>query len=105
MQRNKIISELQWKYSKLDDHVNHNDINFNKAMPMTTPIKKQPHESVTPPSVTTEALASEDAHCVAMSQHCEEPGCSFQTLERRSLIGYYEALLDNQCANLKVRIT
>ena len=25
------------------------------------------------------------------SQHCEEPGCSFQTLEGRSLIGYWIA--------------
>ena len=32
--------------------------------------------------------------CVAMSRHCEEPGCSFQTLERRSLIGYYMALFN-----------
>ena len=32
--------------------------------------------------------------CVAMSQHCEEPGCSFQTMEGRSLIGYYAALFN-----------
>ena len=29
--------------------------------------------------------------CVVISQHCEEPGCSFQTLEGRSPIGYYVA--------------
>ena len=27
-----------------------------------------------------------------INRHCEEPGCSFQTLEGRSLIGYYSAL-------------
>ena len=32
--------------------------------------------------------------CVAISQHCEEPGCSFQTLEGRSLIGYYMTLFN-----------
>ena len=31
---------------------------------------------------------------VAMSQHCEEPWCSFQTLEGRLLIGYYMTLFD-----------
>ena len=31
---------------------------------------------------------------VAMSQHCEEPGCPSQTLEGRSLIGYYVALFN-----------
>ena len=32
--------------------------------------------------------------CVAMSQHCEEPWCSFQTLEGRLLIGYHVALFN-----------
>ena len=31
---------------------------------------------------------------VAISQHCEEPGCSFQKLAGRSLIGYQVALLN-----------
>ena len=31
---------------------------------------------------------------VAMSQHCVEPRCSFQTLEGRSLIGYYVTLFN-----------
>ena len=43
MDRNKIISELQEKYSIS----NHNAT----AMVMTTPIKKRPHKSATPPSV------------------------------------------------------
>ena len=29
-----------------------------------------------------------------MNQHCEEPGWAFQTVEGRSLIGYYAALYD-----------
>ena len=32
--------------------------------------------------------------CVAMSQHCEEPECSFQTLEGRTLIDYNVALFN-----------
>ena len=31
---------------------------------------------------------------VAMSQHCEEPRCSFHTLEGRSLIGHCVALFN-----------
>ena len=32
--------------------------------------------------------------CVAMSQHCGEPECSFHILEGRLLIGYYMALFN-----------
>ena len=41
--------------------------------------------------------------CVAMSEYCEEPGCSFQTLEDRWLVTVITWL--DSCTNLQVNIT